>query len=258
MRLKKPYLCSKHQHHEFEVILVVKGWYDCRLNGVTLRIPAQSVLVVQPGDWHEDFCEPPLDYIGLRFTLRQHGTGESPRFFREWIETRNQWTSFSNAIYLPLLNKITKETTHPDAAAAHIQDAMLHELFWRLVRAFEPRFIAAWLLPDKPDENFRIQLDNCLTQNIARPYAVLEIAKSLGMSQRTLTLRCQKLFHLSPAKVFLKFRINRAHELLTQTELTVKEVSYRLGFSNPYHFSRVYKQVLGHAPSAVKGKAITP
>jgi AraC-like DNA-binding protein len=34
--------------------------------------------------------------------------------------------------------------------------------------------------------------------------------------------------------------------------MSVKEVSYRLGFSNPYHFSRVYKQVLGCPPSAEK------
>ena len=254
MQLEIPYLCPKHQHHEFEVILVVKGWYDCSLNGVTLRIPAQSALVVQPGDWHEDFCEPPLEYIGLRFTLRQHGSDDSPFFFKEWIEGANQWAAFPNAVYLPLLDKITEETGYPDAAAAHIQDALLHELFWRLVRTFDPRYIASWLLPDRPDEKFRAILNNCLTQNIAKPVAVFDIAKSLGMSQRTLSQRCQKLFHLSPAKVFLNFRINRAQELLTQTEMTVKEVSYRLGFSNPYHFSRVYKQVLGYSPSAEKGK----
>jgi AraC-like DNA-binding protein len=251
-QLRGPYICAPHRHNEFEVILVVKGAYDCRLNGVTLRVPAHSALVVQPGDWHEDFCDPPLEYVGLRFTLRQHGPGEAPRFFREGLAAAEQWTPFPTAAYLSVLDKITAETAHGDAAAAHIQDALLCELFWRLVRAFEPTRIAGWLLPDQPNERFQTRLRSCFAQNIGQPLTVSAMARSLGISPRTLSQRCRKLFHLSPARAFLHFRLNQAQELLARTEMSVKEVSYRLGFSNPYHFSRVYKQVLGCPPSAEK------
>jgi len=37
--------------------------------------------------------------------------------------------------------------------------------------------------------------------------------------------------------------------LLEQGDLSVKEVAYRLGFEDQYHFSRLFKKKTGIAPS---------
>jgi AraC-like DNA-binding protein len=253
LRLTKSYTFAPHQHNEFELILVVRGPYHCRLNGTELRLKTNSVLLVQPGDWHEDFCRPPLEYVGLRFTLKSLGDSTiNARFFRDGILPGQQWTALSASGYLQLLDRIATETGRHDPAAAHIQDALLDEFFWRLVRVFDSRLVAGWLLPGLPDEQFRSRLYQCFAQNASHPLPVAQLARALALSQRTLSLRCRKLLGSSPAKIFLRFKIEHARELLSRTEMSVKEVSYRLGFSNPYHFSRVYKQALGRSPSADK------
>ena len=71
-------------------------------------------------------------------------------------------------------------------------------------------------------------------------------------------------FHLSPERFRKKFaaavgvpparyrmlrRMDRAKALLVETELSVKEIAYRLNFFDPYFFSRQFKQVTGQAPT---------
>ena len=48
---------------------------------------------------------------------------------------------------------------------------------------------------------------------------------------------------------YRNIRVKKAASLLEQTDRPVKEISYQLGFKNPYHFSRAFKQVLGQPPS---------
>jgi transcriptional regulator GlxA family with amidase domain len=209
---------------------------------------------VQPGDWHEDFCEPPLDYAGLRFSF-PHGTVEAQtlRFFKSSITPAAQCTSVSSTTYLPLLERIAAETAHPDRASPQIQDAILSELFWRLVRAYPASVLAPWLVPVPLETRFLERLQQCFAQNMyCGSPSVPTIARMLGISQRVLSQKCASLLNTSPAKALLRHRVQYAHQLLTQTEMSVKEVAYRLGFSNPYHFSRVYKQITGRPPSGDK------
>jgi AraC-like DNA-binding protein len=69
------------------------------------------------------------------------------------------------------------------------------------------------------------------------------------MSPRQFTLLCRRLFGEAPARFFLRLKMRRAEEMLRYRGLRVKEVSEALGFTNPFHFSRVFRRVLGHPPS---------
>lgn len=252
-RMAEPYVFRRHQHSEFEIILVLRGEYRCLLNDHELRLGSDSVVVVQPGDWHEDYCDPPLDYAGLRFSFPKTAVGsEALRFFRPNIAPAAQHASVTAETYVPLLEKIAAEASRPDRASAHIQDAVMSELFWRLVRAFPTAALAPWLAPVPAETRFMERLQECFTQHMHNSPSVPELARLLGVSQRVLSQRCARFFQTSPAKALLRLRVQYAQQLLTQTEMSVKEVGYRLGFSNPYHFSRVYKQIVGHPPSVDK------
>src|SRR5262245_61662672 len=67
------YVYDRHQHMHFEVIVVERGLYRCRVNGEELTLKPPSILIVQPGDWHEDTLEKPLRYLGLQFEVAVEG-----------------------------------------------------------------------------------------------------------------------------------------------------------------------------------------
>ena len=50
--------------------------------------------------------------------------------------------------------------------------------------------------------------------------------------------------------------MDRAEELLRYRGLRVKEVSEKLGFANPYHFSAVFRRTRGEPPTAVRRSSI--
>ncbi len=58
---------------------------------------------------------------------------------------------------------------------------------------------------------------------------------------------------LSPRQYCLQLKIMRARELLLSTSLSVKEISYELGFESIHYFSRMFKQKTGKSPIEFRG-----
>ncbi|MBU1735678.1 MAG: AraC family ligand binding domain-containing protein, partial [Verrucomicrobia bacterium] len=71
IEIRSPYMYRPHQHHEYEVIIIDHGRYECRLNDDLLRLTSGNLLIVKPGDWHQDTCLPSLRYFGFCFKLQQ-------------------------------------------------------------------------------------------------------------------------------------------------------------------------------------------
>ncbi|MEL7534180.1 MAG: helix-turn-helix transcriptional regulator, partial [Bacteroidota bacterium] len=55
-----------------------------------------------------------------------------------------------------------------------------------------------------------------------------------------------------PMSFVRKIRLHKAKELLFSTELSVSEIAYDLGFSDPHYFSRAFKKEFGQSPSQVR------
>ena len=53
----------------------------------------------------------------------------------------------------------------------------------------------------------------------------------------------------SPRDYLTRLKIDRAAELLLDSELPVKQVAQQLGFSDPFHFSKVFKRLKGVPPA---------
>ena len=54
----------------------------------------------------------------------------------------------------------------------------------------------------------------------------------------------------SPMHYLKRVRVNRARYLLERTELLVEEIAFDVGFTDPFHFSRVFRTLTGKSPSA--------
>ncbi|MCM1077973.1 MAG: helix-turn-helix domain-containing protein [Bacteroidales bacterium] len=82
--------------------------------------------------------------------------------------------------------------------------------------------------------------------------SVPEIAAEAGMSVANFRARFKQLTGVSPVDYLRHYRIGHAKRLLRSTDLTVAEVAYRCGFTDPKYFSRVFKTIEGRSPSAFK------
>ena len=84
--------------------------------------------------------------------------------------------------------------------------------------------------------------------------SVDDLMNAMGMSRSSLTRKMHELFNLSPKDFLQAARIKHACALLTQTDLSVKEVAYACGFSNPHYFATCFKASTTLTPSEYKEK----
>jgi len=77
-----------------------------------------------------------------------------------------------------------------------------------------------------------------------------EIASRVGLSRRQLERLFRRYLSTSPARYYLKLRLNRAKTLLTQTTMPVTEVAFASGFTSASHFSKCYRDMFGRTPRA--------
>lgn len=78
------------------------------------------------------------------------------------------------------------------------------------------------------------------------------IAASLHVSPATLRRRFRERLGVSPGRYRTRRMIDRACELMQQTDLTDQQIADRLGFCDPYYFSRCFKQTVGRSPRAYR------
>lgn len=86
-----------------------------------------------------------------------------------------------------------------------------------------------------------------------------EIAERVGLSRRQLERLFRRYLNTSPARYYLKLRLNRARTLLTQTTMPVTEVAFASGFTSASHFSKCYRDMFGRTPRAERrGPGVSP
>ncbi len=100
--------------------------------------------------------------------------------------------------------------------------------------------------------NNQIRLQKMLTyiyENYAEPVTLEDIAKAADIS-RSEAGRC---FHTymgcSPIDALIQYRLQMAHQLLSERTQTLQQISYACGFNSVNYFSRRFKKKYGYSPS---------
>ncbi len=93
-----------------------------------------------------------------------------------------------------------------------------------------------------------------MRDSIDAPVSPSQIAGEIGISARQLERLFGKYLNTSPKKYYMELRLERAQNLLLQTEASVTEVALACGFESPGHFSRVYRSSFGVTPHMQKTK----
>jgi len=252
--IKSPYTFALHQHNEHEVIIVDRGRYQCLLNKTTLQLSSGGLLIVKPGDLHEDICLPPLRYFASRFRLQRKSLGNPPvALFRENVTAVQQTIRVDRRIMWPILNAIRREARKDDRISSQIQHALLLEFFWRMVRALPSERLSSVFNQCAADQYFLSQLSVLFRNRLNDKCSLRDMAHFMGMGQSSFSHECKRILGVPPVKACMKSKMDYARQYLLQAPMSIKEISAYLGFENPYHFSKTFKHYAGHPPSFFRG-----
>lgn len=266
-----------HPHPQFELHYFLGG--DARFengadryrvrHGSLFLTPPELVHAVVPGELHR-----PISYYAVLFTLDP----DNP--LQREVESAAFQRSFPRHIgfrHRVLFEELTSRYAHtsPDRHAAAVH--MLQALLWDLVA--EGRGGSGNRTPGSSAESgrsrqggavpapatgtrrsprnvgrhdYNVHVDRAVQlfeRHVTEAITISEVARRLGVTPAHLTRLFDRYLGVSPLQYYRRLRMEVAASLLINTTRSVKEISFELGFANPFHFSRSFSRFAEISPS---------
>ena len=100
------------------------------------------------------------------------------------------------------------------------------------------------------DEKFIEQAVEIVEKNISETeFSVEDLSRALFMSRVSLYKKLLSLTGKAPLDFIRTIRMKRSAQLMEKTQMTVSEIAYEVGFSNPKYFTKFFKKEFGKLPS---------
>jgi len=99
-----------------------------------------------------------------------------------------------------------------------------------------------------PDELI-LQAQLWIQNNLSKSSLSMQgLASHFSMSQRNFTRRFKQATNMTPVQYLQKQRLIEAQELLKNSNLSIKEIAYRVGYIDVSYFSKLFRQQLSVTP----------
>jgi transcriptional regulator GlxA family with amidase domain len=97
------------------------------------------------------------------------------------------------------------------------------------------------------------QVIQMMEANMEEPISPSLLAKEVGMSTRQLERLFRRYLNRSPKRYYMELRLQKARNLLMQTDMSVINVALACGFASPSHFSKCYRSHYNTTPYRERG-----
>ena len=94
----------------------------------------------------------------------------------------------------------------------------------------------------------KVDVHRVVEENYTSPITLEELAYLSGRSLSSFKRDFQSIYGETPAKWIREKRLSKARQILQSSRMSVADVAYSLGFENPTHFSRIFKERFGSSP----------
>ena len=232
---------------DFELILMVEGRfaYETRTEQ-PLILSAGDVLLIPPLEWHtlRRLAEPAHAVISCIHGELIPGA--------RWARGGYQ--------FVPVPQRVTR--TGGDAA--------IHDLFMRCRLVYEGydkyrsvllstilkeiwvRLAGYWSGGQSDDFSGRMKgMVSYLRTNLNKKITRRSLAREFGITPEHVNAIFKRQLGVTPTQFIHRERMQLAYRYLRDEGLSVKEAAVRVGFEDPFHFSRVFKRVMHRTPSSV-------
>lgn len=244
-------LDKRYKTDFFEFYFFRKAEGYMLLAGRKIILHPNMLLVISPfqlQEWHVDLDK--LDYTFLIFQEEFINNFLSDKYFmyRLLYCYQHDYPTFfdmSTEEMAPLLSQLLqmkKELRNPIADSYHMIVACLYQFLLLLNRFYANRFDLPF---DPPLNNYAYQYKELLEKNISEKTRVADYAEMMNISRVTLNKAVMREFGLSAVHLLKQRLLQEVKSDLLFTGLSVKEIAYRLHFSEPNHLMRFFKQMTG-------------
>ena len=231
---------------DIELILVVDGRFEFFNNsGDRYVLRAGHVLLIWPMEFHTFRRQPGSENgtiscihcemtSGKRFALKEYSLDPMPPRVTDVTGNRELHDHF-------------KQAAKVFEGYGRLRDSLLSTLvrsIWLMLAQYWLGSRQASVFSERMEQMLAF-LRERLCQRVTR----CDLAEEFAVTPEHVNYLFKKELGLTPTQFVHRERILQAYRLLHEGSMSVKEAAREVGFSDPFHFSRVFKRVLGIPPS---------
>ena len=229
--------------HEYQLNYITEGEGILETRQATYPVKAGSVIVLKPNQWHRYKPTP-------RTGWKEHYVGFNG-LFADTIFSANSLFSENALIQIgyheDLLHLIQDVVTH-----ALTEKPGYHQICSGLIVQ-----MLGYIYSVKKNKITSSKLENAvqkacllLRENVDKNLNIEALSTELDISYSLFRKTFKNYTGMSPVQYHLSLKIQQAKYLLTNTDLSVKEIAINLGFCSVYYFSKLFKEKTQRNPSA--------
>jgi len=257
-------VCDKHSHDFEELVMVINGdgWHI--VGDSKEKISRGNVFVITEGIEHSYVGAVNLELINIEYDRRElvacAGDLKSCAGFHTLFSIDSQLCVGNNfKISLKLLrHQINKAVELVGEIERELQNkeagfkTICQINFLRLVTLFSRTCIGS---SESENEQLRWRLGHVLAfleNNYASSITTEKMAEIANLSVRQFF----RVFHSAtgqpPLNYLLNIRMEKAMQMLLNTDLPICEIAFRIGIDDSNYFSRAFKKITGRTPSSFR------
>ena len=233
----------QHSHDFCEILYVAGGAGEAILEGKKFRLAPGALVVVNPGTLHEERSDAKAPLRLIFLAIRDFAVPGLPAGCLSQEKYRVLSCGeyrYKMDIYL---RELLQETSSQIEFYQEISQGLVSALLVLVMR----------LIRINPEDEAALsqecqKIKEYLDQNFTSPITLDSLSETVYISKHYLSHLFKEQTGVSPIKYLTSKRMEKACELLSETELPVSEVSKAVGYEHPLYFSQVFKRIYGISP----------
>lgn len=232
--------------NEYQILYLTKGrgkFSSATLGkGKFVPLEAGMMFLLFPGEWHTYFPDKSTGW-------KEYWIGFSGNFAHNLV--KNGFFSPSKPIFKVNIHDDIVTLYETAIAIAEKQEAG----FQHVLAGIVDRLLSLAFYYDKQtfyQDSSTLNKINEAKILVFENYASIspeEIAEKLCLSYSSFRKAFKEYTGFSPAKYINDVRMNKAKELLTNSDMSIKEISYSVGFNNHDYFFTAFRKRTGQTPA---------
>lgn len=258
-----------HSHQFFEILFVVEGQCENLVKKTTLTLKKGDVCFVAPDVPHQlhVFNHDTIVYnILVRTSTFQnafhnlYGRNDIvSSFFTQNLYRKNSGTSpyiicktESEPVFCELIDHMVSEEQQGKMFCGQYMNLLFNTFILELLRRHEQHFTVG-----KATDNVENESITAILRYIQSNYQALtltEAARFFNYSEAHLSRIIKKYSGQNFSDIIKTIRLQKAVELLEETDLSVSEIAEQMGYTDNSHFHKVFKHAYGLTPIQYRQK----
>lgn len=237
-----------HKHRYFQIICVHSGEGRFWLDDQEIPIVPRRVFLIKPGHVHGLTASSLIRTFDLKFVLRDASLKQALLSAHSHIQ--EQRAAISNLVEQIRSEGQRKGIFFRELCAAYLVQILIAYLEEHRGKAERDRPVAGEEAATLKSSDVVRRAMDFISLHYAEDLDEQCLARSLGASDRQLRYRFREALEVSPMQYLAFFRIEKAKELIKETNKALKAIAEQCGFKSIHHFNRVFAEISGQPPGA--------